>query len=109
MIGANETVDTQRRVESPTGKENWDASNILTGQKVYLEQLSPDMAVSLDGQFTYDMYRIFFDGAVDLEEGDRITDSQSRTFTVRGVQPFTNGEIPDHTEAIIMLKSTNES
>lgn len=109
MIGANNTVSTQRRTVSPTGKESWDGSNIITGARVYLEQLSPDMAASLDGQFTYDLYRIYFDGTVDLEEGDTVTDNQSRVFSVKGVEKYPNDEIEKHTEAVLMLKGTDEN
>lgn len=111
LEGTNATVSTQRRGESPTGLEIWDenAPNILENQRVFLEQLSPDMAASLDGQFTFEMYRVYFDGAVDIQEGDTVTDEQSRVFTVQGVEKFTSPEIPNHTEAVLALKATNES
>lgn len=109
MIGANETISTQRRAESATGKQTWDGSNVLENISACLEQLSPDMAVSLDGQFTYDMYRMHIDGTPDIKEGDTVTDSQSRVFTVQGVQKFDNTDVPTHTEAILMLKITDES
>lgn len=107
--GKNETVTTQRRAESVTGKQTWDGSNVLTNVGVYLEQVSPDMAVSIDGQFTYDMYKIWLDGTPDIEESDTVTDSQGRVFTVKGVQKFPNQDIGSHTEAVLMLKATNES
>ena len=109
MIGANETVSTQRRSSSATGKKLWTGVAVLTDLSVYLENIDPDKALSISGQFTFDMYQLFADGVLDIEDGDIVTDSQSREFTVKGVQKFPNDEIPAHTEATLRLKGTNES
>ena len=106
MIGQNNTITTERRDVSPTGKESFEGTIVLNDVPAYVEQLSPDVAVTVNGEFTYLLYRATFDQVVDIKDGDAATDQEAVEYTVQSVEQFPGGEIPGHTEAYLLKNDT---
>lgn len=103
MLGENSTIST-KRLFTTAGKEAYGDENILNGVSVYIEQLNAEAAAMYTGEDVFNVYKLFGDGLLDLIIGDQVTDEDAITFVVKGVQSFKGGDVPSHTEAILMKR-----
>jgi len=102
MIGANCTVTTYRLEVDGSGHQAY-GSAVISGQDAWIEQLDAEAAsffASDDSVFFVNSMHL--DGLPDLKISDKVIDSDGYEYIVRGVQPFRGGDIPDHTEAVIV-------
>ena len=104
MIGANNVISTKRLVEA-SNKESYPAGNKLENIDCYIEYVQPEIATMYDDRYTFNMFRLLIDDAVDLAIGDEVTDQNAVTYTVKGVQKYEgNTDTGDTTEAIMVKK-----
>ena len=92
----NETISTKRQVVA-SGKSSL-GSDVLVDQECYIEQPDPDVSEGLDDSNAYESMLCVIPGIVDAQLNDTVYDSSGNTYTVVGVQFYSNTEIPDHTE-----------
>ena len=92
----NETLSTKRQVVA-SGKSSL-GSYVLEDQECYIEQPDPDILEGFDDSNAYESMLCIIPGVVDVPINDVAYDSGGNTYTVAGVQFFSNTEIPDHTE-----------
>jgi hypothetical protein len=72
---------------------------------VYLEKIQPELAGMWDGGGAYQVYKLYTDDVLDIEETDKVTDDRGITYIVKGVQHYAyNTDVRNHTE-IVMLES----
>lgn len=89
MMGSNAICNVYRFVKSG-GKDSYESNAVISSEPAYIEPLNPQMALTFNEQNAYRMYRIFFDGKLDVRITDKITDNDGREFVVEGTEPFIN-------------------
>lgn len=80
------------RLQAYSGGGSKLALSTVTATLGHLEPLAPDKAVLIDG-VVGKAYRIFVDGAEDIQDGDQLKDESGAIYTVRkgGVSRWQHG------------------
>lgn len=104
MIGANTTITTYRIVRDANDKEAYSASPTLTSVSAWVEQLDQEPTEFVSGDSTYYNFRCYVDGILDVKISDKVIDGDGYEYTVKGVQAYNGGDVPDHTEISMTIK-----
>lgn len=102
MQGANATISSER-ILTVSGKDSY-ASGPLSSVSAYIEPAEKEPSEFINGESAFYVFMCVVDGSVDVKISDRITDDLGNIYTVKGVQFFRGGDVPSHTEIILIKK-----
>jgi len=106
MLGANSTITVKRW--TTVGKKKLIKTITENEVSAYIQPISPEMNLMLNGNPAMRGFKIFIDRATDIRIGDRITDGRANNeFVVFGVRKFMYNEIPDTIEIYANIKDEN--
>lgn len=101
MNGANTTVTTYR-METVSGKQSYSSTPTITSEEAYIEPLSEQAAANYSGENQHMLFLMVMDGIQDVISSDKVVDGDGFEYIVKGIKPYRGGEIPSHTEAVIL-------
>jgi len=104
MIGANTTITTYRIVRDGNDKEAYSVVPTLSSVSAWVEQLDQEPTEFVSGDSTFYNYRGYVDGILDIKISDKVIDAEGNEYTVKGVQSYNGGDVPDHTEISMTIK-----
>lgn len=90
MIGANNIISVKRMTKDGERKDAFGSTYFYENEPAYIEPLDAQVATILDEQNAFYMFKIYCEGKLDIRIGDKITDSQSREYIVKGLEPYSN-------------------
>lgn len=100
MIGQNHTISTKRLIAT-TGKEAYSVGFIIANEPAFIEKMNPEDAAMWSGANSLSMYLMHLDGTPDVRKSDKVIDDAGNEYIVHDIQPFTGGDIPDHSEIVL--------
>jgi hypothetical protein len=101
MIGANTTI-TSKRIAILDDKESY-STNVLSSQEAYIEPMSDEAVANYADENVFALFDFYADGVLDIIISDLIIDLDNNQYTVKGVKKFKGGDVPSHTEAVLVL------
>lgn len=102
MIGSNATIST-KRIEAVDGKQSYSETYTLENVEAYIEPINAEAAKNFEENI-FLLFTLIIDGVVDILISDLVVDDEGDEYTVKGVKPFKGGDVPSHTEAVIVKK-----
>lgn len=104
MMGSNNQISV-RRLLAEDGKETYvDVPFFIVDEPCYIEPIDAQVTAIIDGLQAFKSFKIFCEGKLDIQEGDQCVDANGRTFSVKGVEPFSdNPDTGDMTQLIAVL------
>ena len=96
ILTANNRV-TIDRLEEASGEKTY-ADEVDTSIAVYIEPYEDEIALWFDGQWAYNVFRMFSD--TEIIQGDKLTDKDDVVYKVKWVRYY-NSIVWNHYEATI--------
>lgn len=98
------TIYRQRRI---TGTNRFTMSATFTAYPADIQPASKERTETIDGRFGA-VFTAFIDVDVDIKEGDQVvTTSDSKRYSVKGVQKWQGAGLLDHLELVLVAQDGN--
>lgn len=98
IFTVNNTISIDRLVEDWSWKKSY-ATTVVTGITCYIEPLSEDVSIGIDGIWAYEWYKLFANYQ-NVIIWDKITDKDGLIYKVKGIKKY-DSIVWKHIEAII--------
>jgi hypothetical protein len=99
MLGQNTMIST-KRLQTVNGKKTY-SLDVLENVGAYIEPINPEKDTFMNEFSVYHQFNMFLDGIADLKIGDKVIE-EGVEYKVKGVRYMRGGDVPSHTESLIV-------